>query len=324
MRKKTLPLGIDVGTTRVRIALAESSGDGEATIRAVVSREFSDGSDQAGGPLNSEFVALVLEDLIRELGTRERRCVSAIGSPHALLRIMKLPKMTWAERTRAARFEAQRFAPWDLEKERSLVRVHLANRDAGLYGIGVVRREAVEARAAAFKAAKLRLLAIEHDALALRSLLTSGDAILDVGGDRSILHAFIGEAPTSYVIPVGGVHLSSGIARDLAIDFATAERRKRILGAAGAGGAARDKLVAAIKGTVEKARSRSAIGRIVVTGNGARFPGLLEEITRATDATAEMPVPNALFSESYPDDVIRAAAPDWTLAAALALRCGEA
>ncbi len=324
MRRRTLPLGIDIGTSRVRIAVAESTSDGRASIRAVAAREVSGGSGEAGERFAPEFIALVVEDLLRELGTRERRCVAALSAPDALLRIITMPKMTWAERTRAARFEAQRFAGWDLEAERSPVRVHAIDRQSSVYAIGVARREALEARVSALRAARLRPIAVDHDALALRTLLSDGDAILDVGCDRSMLHVFRDRSPISYVIPAGGAHLSQGIAQDLAVDFATAERRKRILGAAGAGGAARDHLVFAIKTALDKARTRAAVGRILVTGNGARLPGFLRDLERAVDATVEMPVANALLTESYPEDVIRAAAPDWTLAAALALRCGAA
>jgi hypothetical protein len=56
-----------------------------------------------------------------------------------------------------------------------------------------------------------------------------------------------------------------------------------------------------------------------MTGNGARLSGLAAELEAACGALVEMPVSDLLRDGAYPDDVVRAAAPDWALAAALAI-----
>jgi hypothetical protein len=98
----------------------------------------------------------------------------------------------------------------------------------------------------------------------------------------------------------------------------TAERRKRILGCAGAGVSAREEVVTSIASLIDRARTRTTIDRIVVTGNGARLPSFLHDLEEASGAVAEAPVPEILHTGVYPEDVVRAAATDWTLAASLA------
>ena len=315
---KSLPLGIDLGTTRVRVAFGEVHREGATRIRAVVARDVPDEAVSPVYVAQPELVAAVLEEMLTEIGARERRCVLALGAPACALRTMRFPRMSWAERLRAARFEAQRFAGWDLDEEHSLVRTHAFDRRSGSYAVGVTRSSSIASRIAAIRMTKLRAVAVDHDALALRRMFVECDAIVDVGAERTSLHVFGPAGPFSLVSGVGGAGITRGIAAELSIDLPSAERRKRILGCAGAGVAARDDVVAAIAALVDRARARAAVGRIVVTGNGARLPGFLRDLDEATGALTQTPVPEILTSGTYPEDVVRAASPDWVLAASLA------
>lgn len=314
---KILPLGIDLGSTRVRVALGEAGRDGSVRIRAIVAR---DAPDDAISPLNvglPGLVAAVIEEMLDEIGSRERRCVLAIGAPACTLRTVRFPKMSWAERLRAARFEAQRFSDWDVDEDVSIIRTHALDRGSGTYAVGVTRTASIESRLSTVRLAGLRAVAIDHDALAMRRMFPDGDAIVDVGAERSSVHVFGWNGPISMTTQTGGAAITRGIAAELSIDFPTAERRKRILGCAGAGVSAREEVVTSITSVIDRARSRAAIDRIVLTGNGARLPTFIHDLEEATGAIIEAPVPELLHTGVYPEDVVRAAAPDWVLAASL-------
>jgi len=314
---KVLPLGIDLGSTRVRMALGESNREGTVRIRAIVVRDVP---DDTVSPLDVEqpsLVAAVLDEMLDEIGTREQRCVLAIGAPACTLRNVRFPKMSWAERLRAARFESQRFAAWDLEEEGSTVRTHPMDRPSGTYAVGVARTASIDSRVTTMRLAGLRTVAIDHDALAMRRMFPDCDAIIDVGAERSSVHVFGGSGPISFTTQSGGGAITRGIAAELSIDVPTAERRKRILGCAGAGTSAREEVVTSIASLIDRARARATINRIALTGNGGRLPSFTHELEEATSAITEAPVPEILHTGSYPDDVVRAAAPDWTLAASL-------
>lgn len=316
---KLLPLGIDVGSTRARIACAEARREGGMRIRAIVARDIPDDAVSALRVDQPELVAAVIEDMLAEIGTRERRCVLAIGAPACALRTLRFPKMSWPERLRAARFEAQRFAGWDLEEAGSIVRLHALDRTAGTFAIGVTRAGSLDSRVRAARIAGLRAVAVDHDVFAIRRLLPDCDAIVDVGAERATVHCFSATGPASLVAHVGGATITRGIASELSIDVPTAERRKRILGCAGAGVNASEEVVAAIAALIDRARKRVSIEGIAVTGNGARLPNFARALEEATGAVAGMPVPEVLHTAAYPEDVVRVAAPDWTLAASLAL-----
>jgi Tfp pilus assembly PilM family ATPase len=315
---KLLPLGVDVGSTRARIACGEATREGSVRIRAIVARDLPDDAVSPMHVEQPELVAAVIEEMLAEIGTRERRCVLAIGAPACALRTVRFPKMSSPERLRASRFEAQRFAGWDLDEEGSIVRLHPADRAAGIFAIGVTRAESIDSRVASVRFAGLRAVAIDHDALAMRRVFPECDAIIDVGAERSSVHCFGPAGPSSLVAQIGGATITRGIAAELSIDMPTAERRKRILGCAGAGITAIEEVVTSIAALVDRARTRNTVDRVAVTGNGARLPNFVRALEEATGAIAEMPVPDVLHTAAYPEDVVRAAAPDWALAASLA------
>ena len=315
---KSLPLGIDLGSTRARLACAEVNREGNVRIRAIVARDVP--HDAVTLEVEQpELVAAVIDEMVAEIGSRERRCVLSIGAPACVLRTVRFPRMSWPERIRASRFEARRFAGWDVDDVASVVRLHPFDRAAGTFAIGVARAPSIDSRVRAVRMAALRAVAVDHDAFAMRRLFADCDAIVDVGAERSTLHCFGAAGPSSLVAHAGGAAITRGIAAELSIDVQTAERRKRILGCAGAGITARDEVVAAIGSLIDRARGRATIERIAVTGNGSRLPNFARALEESTGAVAEIPVPDVLHLSAYPEDVVRAAAPDWALAASLAL-----
>lgn len=310
-RFRMLPLGVDIGSTRARLAVCERGGN-EIRLRAVSTRDVP-----CELRLDPAMYAALLEEMLAELGVRERRCVSALGSCDAALRVIAFPQMTRAERLRAARFEAEHFMPAHFEAEPIIVRVHRANRQTTSFAVGVARDAAVNERIALLREARLRPVALDFAGLALRRIHPSAHAILDIGHLRSTLHAFSAN-PHSIDIERGGNCVTQAIARELSIDERSAERRKRILGAAGTGASAREGLLAAVAEAVTRASARFEMTRIAVVGNGGRVPALASELQKATGAIVEMPVAPIFETSAYPEDVLRSAAPDWSLAVALA------
>ena len=78
-RAETLPLGIDAGAARTRVALVERDAEGRARLTAVATRPT--GAD----------AARAIADAWAELRTRERRCVLSLGVPDAVLRVASFP-----------------------------------------------------------------------------------------------------------------------------------------------------------------------------------------------------------------------------------------
>ena len=311
----SVPLGIDLGTVRVRIAAGERNRSGELRLRAVIARDLPE--QARGEDVDAALTAAVLEDALAELDSAERRCVFALSPMHAALRYVKFPKMSWAERLRAARFEVNRWPGFDAGNNEIGVRVHPVPGEPEIYAVGATNTAVLAARTTLARLAGLRVVGIDHSSLALRRAIPDVDAIVDIGADHSIVHAFGNAGPMAIAIEPGGASVTSGIARELSLSIDVAEKRKRILGCAGAGTSEQDMLVAGIASAIERLRARVAIDRIAIVGNGGRLPEFANLLESACGAGVYLPVPVLLATSPYPADVIRSAAPDWALAAGL-------
>jgi Tfp pilus assembly PilM family ATPase len=315
MRATPLPLGVDLGAARLRVAYAERDRAGSPHVVAVAARDVETSLDTEA---DIDVLAAILEELAREIGAGVRRAVIALAPAESAIRYVRFPKMRWAERRRAAAFEAERFAGWDVKSVRTVVRIHAVNRGERLHAVGAVREAALSARLRVLKRAGLRPAGADHCAFALRRAFPYADAVLDVGFRRSVLYGFGADGPLAATLPGGGEYITGAIGAALSIERHVAERRKRILGTAGAGEEARGELATQAAAAVGKLRASIPVRRIAMTGNGARLCGLASDVESATQALVEVPVSDLLQGGPYPEDVVRAAAPDWAMAAALA------
>ncbi|HTX60394.1 MAG TPA: pilus assembly protein PilM [Verrucomicrobiae bacterium] len=311
MRGSVLPLGLDIGSRRIRLARVERARCGKPRLMAVAAREVEDES-------SDEILAMAVEELAHEVGGRRRTCVLAMPSEQVFLAAVHLPKMGWAERRRAAAFEAARCAPWDVREDATVVRIRSIDARNALHALGLVRKRDLERRVAIVRRAGLRAVRVDHEGCALRRAFPSADAVLDVGLRRTTLHAFAAAGLQSYGAAIGGGAITRAIGSDLKIDAAMAEKRKRVLGTAGAGEGARRELLVQAGLLIERARAAAPIRRIALVGNGSRLPSVGAELESMTGCIVELVVSELLRDGEYPEDVLCAAAPDWALAAALA------
>jgi Tfp pilus assembly PilM family ATPase len=309
--RRLQPLGVDLGTTRVRVAASERDGCGQLRLCAVASRDLPEGSWRDGGNA-LDLAAVVVEQLIKELGLREKRCVTAVGVPHAAIRVIAFPKMSWLERKKAARLELLGASG------HGTVRVHPFLERAGFYALGVADERVLKHHYELLRKAHLRLAAIDYDGYALARTLPSYDAIADIGHELTRLHVLSRDGLASFSSPIAGEHITRSIATELSIDDESAERRKRIIGTSGAGEAALERCVDGLCSLLEQARNRGCpVTRVALLGNGSRIAGFSEAVALRSNTPTDLPVSTLLQSTDFSENVLETASSDWTLAAAL-------
>jgi Tfp pilus assembly PilM family ATPase len=311
----TLPLGIDIGTTRVRIAQLDVHRDAARLQRMIA----FDLPETSGASPAAESIGRTIAQRLAELAVKERRCVCALGEEEATIRPIVLPPMPQRERSKAARYEASRLIEYPIGE--ALVRVQPLDPARNLIAIGIARRAALERKLAIVRAAGLRAVCLDHDGFALRRVAPRADAAIDIGLKCARFYALRSATPFGLVIPGGSIELTHALERSLSIDFERAERRKRTLGLAGAAEGELTAFSAAIGQALLVARKHGVgeIQQIVLVGNGARLPGLRERLERDTGCTLEIGAEPPVAASAYPSDVGRAGAPDWSLSIGLAL-----
>jgi type IV pilus assembly protein PilM len=308
------PLGIDIGSTRLRVT-AVSDRRGKTRVHNVVVRDLPPGASSSGHVASPGVVAEILRDAVDEARVHERHCVAALANDAATMRTVTFPPMSGFERAKAARFEAARFV--DYPPEECTVRLVPRER-RGDYILGIARSAAIASRLKVLRAAGLSAVAIDHETCAWRRAVRDVDCVVDVGLARSTVIVFADPLADVRTFPAGGDAVTEHIARSLCIDKGTAEQRKRNGGEAllaEPGG-----IVAEIADAILEMRSAGhGIRRIGLAGNGARIEGLPGALERATGVTTVMAeFPESLVSD-YPSDVMRAGAPDWLFAYGIAL-----
>jgi len=305
-RRCTLPLGVDLGRRRVRVALAERVERGAVNLLAVAARD-----------VNDDIVAALCES-VDELGTPERRCIVGIGPPDAVLRVVAFPTMSALERRRAARFEAARVMP---PGDGTTVITLTPLPDRSAWVLGAARADALARRRTTIGGATLRAVAVDDVALALARVHRTVDGTIDIGGDATQLTIFAKPLPYVVYLPIGGDALTVAIADALGLDAGRAEFRKRAHGFAGAGEARRDALIADVVAALGEARAATGLDvrALALIGNGSRIPGLADAFERATGIAIRLAELDPALSATLPADVLRAAGADWSLAVGLAL-----
>lgn len=301
----TLPLGIDVGAARTRVALVERDRSGTAHLVAVAASE-------TGGD-----AAAAIEAARAELGTRERRCVLAVGGSDTLLRTSAFPGMGGTERLRAARYEAARSLAFPVDD--AAVRVVPFEGDRCV--VAVARRAALAGRVKAARGAGLRPVAIDDAALALIRVFPLAGAIVDIGERATVLVLSSRPVPVSRAFDGGGSALTAAVAASLGIDEPAAELRKRSIGLGSAGEPTRDALIEQLATAFVEHRSRAQaeLDGVVLVGNGARLSGFADALERAIALSVRLGALPPSVSRGLPADVVRSATPDWALAYGLAL-----
>lgn len=116
----TIPLGIDVGRSRVRIAQITQEAQGP-TLRCSIALDLAPDND----------LATTVREALEQSGISERRCVVSLGEPDAMLVPLALPSMSLLERRRTARFEASRVIDYPIDEAR--IHLKMLNRTRGLH-----------------------------------------------------------------------------------------------------------------------------------------------------------------------------------------------
>jgi Tfp pilus assembly PilM family ATPase len=308
LKERRLPLGVDIGTARVRVVALSRRQDGCLRLLG------------AGAADVEDHPASALAFALRQTSTPERRCVVTIRSSDATLQTVVLPPMSSRDANRAAMFEA--LAGSHSQPEPLAVRpivLECNARGERRMLIASTPSRIVRETIRVVEAAGLRPICIDHEAYAL--LRAADSPLLDVGLARSTLVTLAGGAPVLRILRVGGMHFTKALARDYGIDDDVAETRKRTIGLTGA---AKDVLCSFVQSLASELRLLREAEEVEVTslrlcGNGARLPELREEIVQQVGLRVESVHFDRRLLTELPDEVERSATLDWFSAFAAAL-----
>lgn len=248
---------------------------------------------------NLEEVAEALKSLIKDLKINNRAAVVALPEYEIVSRLVSLPPLEEKEIKDALAFEAETFVPYPLDQVS--IDYEVTEEDDGgrlmVFAIAA-RNDLIANYVKIFKMVGIELLAIESPAVSMRRMLkqiaTASEAtmVLDIGQKYSDLIGFRnGNIYFARSISLGGESLTRAISVNLGLDMASAEEYKKAYGMKEMEleGKIKAALTPVFESMAEEIRramalysesNNRAIELLVLSGGGAKLPGLAEEFTR--------------------------------------------
>ncbi len=301
MKERTLPLGIDLGASRVRVAAVSRDATGRTRLLA------AGGADIVDDPREALRLALA------GIPKFEQRGIATIRTCDARLRSIRFPNMRMAELRRAARFEGVSMFGESVDEQSITVRSVSIGPETL---IAAAPAQKVRATIDILTSCGIRVVTVDHEACVFAR--ASQLPLLDIGLERSTLIALANGMPMVRSIPIGGAFFTDALAREFGTSRQIAEMRKRTIGLGGAANDALDVYVRTVGAQLEALQIGGA-RKLFVCGNGARLSSLREKIADALGLCVTAVDLRSLIESDLPSEVEHAGAFDWYEAVATAL-----
>jgi type IV pilus assembly protein PilM len=293
-------IGVDLGLGSIKAVALNKVGE-KLVLAAIGEVKTPNGEWMKAEALkkNVEEVSVALKSLIKDLKIGNRQAVVALPEYEIVSRLVSLPPLKENEIKDALKFEAETFVPYPLDKV-SIDYEVIEEDEAGRLTVFAIaaRNDLIANYVKIFKEANLELLAIESPAVSMRRVLkqiaTASEAtmVVDIGQKYSDVIGFKnGNIYFARSMSVGGESLTRAISVNLGLDEASAEEYKKAYGIKEMEleGKIKNAIMPVFDSMAEEIRRAMAlysesnnkpIELLVLSGGGAKMPGLAEELTK--------------------------------------------
>ncbi len=284
---KTSILGIDIGTTNIKIAQISTKGDEHILDTyglVTVTFQIDENKEEVIAK-----TASVLRTLMQKAGTTTNKVVASLPNSAVFTSTIEMPQMEEKELQSAVEFEAKKYIPLPLNEMRlswSVLEKTVDGKTRVL--LTAVPISVLNNYLKIFELAQLQPMALEIEALALvRALIDNNKGnilIVDIGAKSTHLNITEnGNLVLTRNIPVGGDTITQKIADSLRISMSRAEQFKKDFGLKQASliPEAIKPILMTVKNEIRQLQSiylarAKRFDKIIVVGGSANLPGLTE------------------------------------------------
>ncbi|MEK7527832.1 MAG: type IV pilus assembly protein PilM [Patescibacteria group bacterium] len=303
-------VGIDLGMGSIKVVAL--SRNGESYFLDLIGEAKTPRLDwyKTGGKKAMEEVAKVLKNLLKELKVDKRQVVASLPENEVVSRLVSLPPLKENEIGDALKFEAETFVPYPLDQVLIDYEV-METDDAGRLTVFAIaaRNDLIAAYIKLFKMAGLEMAAIESPAVSARRLINqmgvSAESVMmfDIGEKFSDIISFNkGNIFFARSLPIGGESITRAISVNLGLDMASAEEYKKAYGIREMEleGKIKNAIMPVFGSMAEEIRRAMAlytesfnkpVDLLMLSGGGAKMPGLAEELTRVLGVEVQVVAP---------------------------------
>ncbi|SEI86384.1 type IV pilus assembly protein PilM [Demequina mangrovi] len=299
-------IGLDIGSTEVRLAEVEFAGKGpsagaKGTLTAFARVPLPSGSVQQAEVVDVSAVGAAIKKAFHSGGFSTKEVVVGVCTPAVVVREIELPEMPLSQLRSSLPFQVQEMLPMSAD-EALLDFYPTGQRDTDnaslLRGILVAAPKGLVAQnVLAVENAGLRPVQVDLGAFALlRAQMTDAlagqvVAFVDIGArTTTVVVAANGSPRLVRMLADGGQSVTTAITSAAKVEVAHAEQLKQQLGSAPPD--VRDGVEAALRTLVEGIRNTfvyyassnpgAAIDQVVITGGGALTHGLGQALASAS------------------------------------------
>jgi type IV pilus assembly protein PilM len=304
-------IGVDLGMGSIKV-VALSELNGKVTLEAVGESKTPhvDWRQEKGNKKAFEEMVTSLRSLLRDMKLTNRRVVSCLPENEIVSRLVSLPPLKNEEIRDALKFEAETFVPYPLDQV-SIDYEVVETDDAGRLTVFAIaaKNELINAYVRLFKAVGLEMVALESPAVSIRRLLqlmgvnSESVMLFDIGEQFSTIISFNkGNIFFARSFPVGGESLTRAISVNLGLDMPSAEEYKKAYGIKELEleGKIKNAITPVFSSMAEEIRRavslysesfNKGVDLLILSGGGAKLPGLAEELTRILGIEVQLIAP---------------------------------
>jgi type IV pilus assembly protein PilM len=348
MAKGKFCLGLDIGSSAVKICLLKSTGKG-MQLQAFDMEPLPPETIVDGALLNSTVVADAISELLNRNKIKQRQCALSVSGNTVIVRKITLPLMTQEELKESIQWEAEQYIPFDIKDVYIGYEVVAPRTGQGQMDVVLVaaKREMIDDYLSVCREARLEPSIVTVDAFSLQSMYEAnygfheGETVvlLDVGNNVVTMNVVSdGVSMFTRDLSVGGSDITEEIQKQLNITFQEAELYKMGGDAAAQSdevlpqevekiiGEKAEDIAAEIQRSLDFYAATAAnprISKIVVSGGTAAIPSLVRIIERTSGVPAELadPFVRLLYDDrQFPPSRLQKFKPVGGIAMGLSLR----
>lgn len=229
-------IGIDVGSTSVRLVQLKKSGN-KPSLVAFGSAQLPKNIAQSDSKLDQQKVAHIIKQVVKSSNVNTKNVVASLPGSAVFTTVVKLPPMSSHELQQAVKYQAEQNIPLRLDEVKidwQVIRENPTTKELAVMIVAATKTK-VERLVQVFDMAELDVVYLETSSIAAaRALATSTDPlimIVDIG-DTSTEFTIVENGIVTHTrsIPSAGNALTRVIAKNLGLDEAQAEQFKRKFG----------------------------------------------------------------------------------------------
>ena len=340
--KKQRPfVGLDIGSSSVKVVEIRQENGGKRLVKFGISEPISDAVVD-GEIVDRDHVARVIKDLFSNKHITPRCVVSSVSGRAVMVKKITMDRLSPEDASEAVLWEAEQHLPFEIADVALDYQILDSNKDPKLMDVLLVaaKREMIHAHTDMIRQAGLTPLLIDVDYFAIQNAL---EANYDLSNEHTVGLVNVGLELTNINVFKAGIPL---VTKDLSVgvrNFVEVFQKKHSVENKTAAAALKgewpeesevSQVVREVAEDIATALERSlaylrtsgeaeSADRLLVSGGGAKLPGLVAFLAERFNAEVEVanplrkiPYDESLFDEGAVEDV----APVLTVGVGLALR----